>query len=292
MRVFRAVAECGGFSAAATALGASQPFVSQTVQRLEARLGVALIDRTTRTQRLTAEGERYLAAARAAVEAVDLADAALQEEAGRIAGTLRVSAPLAFGLDRVTPLLAPFLERHPHVDLRLLLTDDAVDLIEARVDVAVRMGRLADSALACRRLCGLQRVVVAAPALLERHGRPAVPADLARLPVLCWDGAREHLNRWPFRVDGEPWTFHAEGRFRSNEGMSLFAMCTSGFGAMRCAEHLARPAIRTGALVPLLEDFAAPDDGAVYAVFHPHRTLLPRVRAFLDHLAGAFGQEW
>jgi len=293
MRVFQATVAAGGFTAAAQSLGVSQPFVSQTIQRLEARLGATLLHRTTRGHRLTPEGERYLAACKAALDAVDLADASLQLSAQTISGPLRVSAPVAFGLDRVVPALPRFLNRHPGVSLDLTVTDDHVNLIDERVDVAIRMGMLADSSLVGRRLCRLTRVVVAAPSLLARHGAPETPQDLARLPSLTWGGAREHLNRWSFIVGDAVHTHHAVGRFQANSGMALFEMCKAGFGVMRCAEHLASPAIRDGVLMPLLTGYRSPDDGAFYALYLPDRNLLPRIRTFIDFLIDLFHEpEW
>ncbi|MBN2759587.1 MAG: LysR family transcriptional regulator [Rhodobacteraceae bacterium] len=293
MRVFQTVAETGGFTAAAQALGVSQPFISQTIARLEDRLGVSLLHRTTRGHSLTAEGIVYLDGCRRAIDGVEQAEAALQTSPDQVAGILRVSAPLAFGLDRVTPILPVFLERHPKVELDLVLTDDSVNLVEDRIDLAIRMGQLTDSTLRARRLCDLRRIVVAAPALVAKYGAPQSPADLARFPCLCWDGARAHLNQWQFTTPAGPVRFEAEGRFRSNAGMALFQMCRDGVGIMRCAEHLARPAIAQGALVALLEDFTQPDDSAFHAVFLPQRSMQPRVRFFLDFLVESFQTpEW
>lgn len=291
MRVFLAVVDGGGFTAAARQLGVSQPFVSQSMQRLEERLGARLLHRTTRGHRLTTEGEDFVRGARRALAAIDEAEAGLAQSHASPGGHLRVSAPVAFGLDRVVPLLPAFLARHPAISLDLRLTDDSENLIDERIDVAIRMGRLPDSRLMHRRLCGLQRVVVAAPDLLRRHPAPRQPADLASMPCLAWDGAREHLNRWHFVVDGTPFVFRARSRFHSNDGMALYQMCLQGVGVMRLAEHLARPAIAEGRLVQLLADHTAEDDSAIYAVFLPDNRILPRLRVFIDHLAGAFRPE-
>lgn len=288
MRIYQTVVETGGFTAAAHSLGVSQPFVSQTIQRLEARLGTKLLHRTTRGHRLTDEGERFLTAARRVIDAVEEAEATWQRSAMQVEGPLRVSVPIAFGLDRITPLMPAFLASFPNVSLDLRLTDDTENLIDDHIDVAIRMGRLPDSSLMHRRLCKLQRIVVASPALLATHGTPQTPADLARLPCIAWDGSREHLNRWAFVQDGKPVTFRAESRFRSNQGMSLYQMCLDGFGAMRIAEHLARPAIADGRLVQLLPEATATDDTAIYAVFLPDRHMVPRIRSFVDFMIEAF----
>ncbi|WP_425087246.1 LysR family transcriptional regulator [Stappia sp.] len=288
MRVFQAVVDTGAFTAAAHSLGVSQPFISQTVQRLEQRLETKLLHRTTRGHRLTAEGERFLAVARRVIEAVEQAEADWQTNGSQVEGHLRVSAPIAFGLDRVTPLMPAFLARHPGLSLDLRLTDDTENLIDDQIDVAIRMGRLPASSLMHRRLCRLQRIVVAAPALLERFGVPETPAELERMPCVAWDGSREHLNRWRFVVAGAPVVFRAESRFKSNQGMSLYQMGLAGFGVMRIAEHLARPAIADGRLVQVLADCTDVDDGAIYAVFLPDRHMVPRIRNFIDFLVEAF----
>ncbi|SDU14106.1 LysR family transcriptional regulator [Stappia sp. ES.058] len=288
MRVFQAVVETGAFTSAAHSLGASQPFISQTIQRLETRLGAKLLHRTTRGHRVTAEGERFLEVARRVIDTLQEAEIDWQTSGTQIEGQLRVSAPIAFGLDRITPLMPEFLARHPGLSLDLRLTDDTENLIDDQIDVAIRMGKLPASSLMHRRLCRLQRAVVAAPALLEAFGVPQTPADLERMPCVAWDGSREHLNRWKFSVDGKVVTFRAESRFKSNQGMSLYQMCLAGSGVMRIAEHLARPAIADGRLVQLLADCTAVDDSAIYAVFLPDRHMVPRIRHFIDFLVEAF----
>jgi DNA-binding transcriptional LysR family regulator len=288
MRVYQAVVATGAFTAAAHSLCVSQPFVSQTIQRLEKRLGVKLMHRTTRGHRLTPDGERFLDVARRVLDAVEAAESDWQISDAQVDGLLRVSVPIAFGLDRITSVIPGFLERHPKLSLEMRLTDDSERLIDEQIDVAIRMGTLSDSSLMHRRLCGLQRIVVATPALVARHGLPTRPADLAAFPCLAWDGGRAHLNRWRFIEDGKDVIFQAESRFRSNQGMSLYQMCLAGMGAMRAAEHLARPAIADGRLVQLLPDHTALDDTAIYAVFLPDRHMVPRIRSFIDFMVDAF----
>lgn len=287
MRVFRAVVETGGFTAAARTLGASQPFVSQTLQRLEARLGVKLLHRTTRGHRVTPEGARFLKTAGRVIAALEEAEADWQDDAARIDGLLRVSVPIAFGLDRITPLVPSFLERHPRISLDLRLTDDHENLISQGIDVAIRMGNLSDSGLVHRKLCRLRRLVVAAPNLVARCGVPKTIGDLSAMPCLAWDSGRDALNHWLFDLNGVRHSFHARSRLRCNQGMSLFELCLAGEGVMRVAEHLARPAIREGRLVHLLADHVPADDTAIHAVFLPERHLVPRIRSFVEHVAAA-----
>lgn len=286
MRVFRTVVEAGGFTAAANVLGVSQPFVSQSITSLERRLGVQLLHRSTRTQRLTDEGERFLASCRAIIDSLDEAETKIRST--EPSGNLRVSAPHAFGMDQLVPALPAFLSRYPKLTAHFSLSDSLVNLIEDNFDVAVRMGRLQDSSLRSRKLCDLQRLVVASPRYIAGHGKPVTPQGLSRHACLTWESPREHLNQWPFLVNGRPETVAVEGRVRSTDGTTLFQLCVAGMGIMRCAEHLALPAIGRGELVPLLSDYQAKDDTAIYAVYLPERQLVPRVRAFIDYLVERF----
>jgi DNA-binding transcriptional LysR family regulator len=291
--VFQAVVETGGFTSAANSLGVSQPFVSQTIQRLETRVGAKLLHRTTRGHRLTSEGECYLEGAKRVMLALEAAEADWQQSDERVEGQLRVSVPIAFGLDRITPLIPQFLQRYPNISMDLRLTDEVENLIDERIDVAIRMGTLPDSSFKHRRLCRLQRILVAAPTLLEQYETPKTPEDLASLPCVAWDGGREHLNRWHFMIGGESVVFHAKSRFRSNQGMSLYQMCLAGIGMMRVAEHLARPSIEKGQLIQLLGEFTPVDDSAIYAVFLQERQMVPRIRSFIDFMVDAFrSPEW
>lgn len=289
MRVFLAVLDTGGFAAAAAHIDVSQAFVSQTVMRLEKRVGLRLLHRSTRTLKLTDEGRLFAQRSRAVFTLLDEMDGEFHRPAATVSGHLSVSAPLAFGMDQVTPLIADFACRHPDLRITLSLSDTYANLLEDDVDVAVRMGKLPASSLIARRLCGLRRIVVASPEYLATHGTPRSPSDLAGFQCLLWDGARDHLNRWSFVTpDGGLETFHASGRLRSSNGLTLVQLCQDGMGIMRMAEHLACPAIAQGRLVPLLETFAAADDTAIHAVHLPERRLVPRIRAFVEHLIDAF----
>ena len=288
MRVFRAVVDAGGFSAAANNLGVTQPFVSQTVSNLERRLGVKLLHRSTRGNRLTEEGRAYSEACLRTIALIDQAEGELSSARSKVAGDLRISAPLAFGTDQIVPRIPSFLDRHPDLTLVLSLSDSYVNLIDDNIDVAVRMGRLSDSSLMNRKLCDLQRIVVASPSFVSRHGPVRSPADLSRHNCLLWEGRREHLNRWPFVIEGKLEYVTVSGNFKSSNGLSLVQLCMAGVGIMRMAEHLAKPAIDTGELVPLLSSYQAKDDTAFHAVYLPERHLLPRIRSFIEYLIETF----
>lgn len=287
MRVFKAVVEAGGFTAAANLLGVSQPFVSQSMNSLERRLGVQLLHRSTRTHRLTDEGERFLLSCNDLLGSLEEAEA--QVRSSEPTGHLRISAPHAFGMDQLVPALPGFLAAYPKVSLHFSLSDSNVNLIEDNFDIAVRMGVLQDSSLRSRKLCDLQRVVVASPDYIATHGKPVTPNGLARHACLTWESPREHLNQWPFVINGQVEKMTVQGgRFRSTDGTTLFQLCMAGMGIMRLAEHLAVPAIRSGSLVPLLTEYQAKDDTAIHIVYLPERQLVPRIRAFIDYFVDVF----
>ncbi|AET93597.1 LysR family transcriptional regulator (plasmid) [Burkholderia sp. YI23] len=286
MRVFKTVVETGGFTAAANVLNVSQPFVSQSVNNLERRLGVQLLHRSTRTMRLTGEGERFLRSCNEILETLEEAEA--QVRSSEPTGNLRVSAPHAFGMDQLVPQLPRFLAAYPKLCVHFSLSDSNVNLIEDNFDIAVRMGRLQDSSLRSRKLCNLQRIVVASPAYLAAHGQPVTPQGLTKHTCLTWESPREHLNQWPFMINGKLERVAVRGSFRSTDGTTLFQLCVAGVGIMRLAEHLALPAIRRGELVRLLSEYEAKDDTAIHIVYLPERQVVPRIRAFIDHFADAF----
>lgn len=286
MRVFKAVVEAGGFTAASNFLGVSQPFVSQSINSLERRLGVQLLHRSTRTQRLTSEGERFLMSCNQILDSVEEAEA--QVRSGEPTGNLRISAAHAFGMDQLVPALPGFLLAYPKLCVHFSLSDSNVNLIEDNFDVAVRMGRLQDSSMRSRKLCDLQRVVVAAPQYIAARGKPVTPQGLSRHACLTWEAPREHLNQWPFMLNGRLEKIAVQGNFRSTDGTTLFQLCMAGMGIMRLAEHLALPAIRTGRLVPLLAEYQAKDDTAIHVVYLPERQVVPRIRAFIDYFVETF----
>ena len=161
----------------------------------------------------------------------------MQTSAEQVAGLVRISAPLAFGLDRITPILPGFLAVHPKIDIDLVLTDDSVNLIEDRIDLAIRMGQLTDSTLRARRLCALRRIVVAAPSLVAQFGQPQRPEGLSAFPSLCWDGARAHLNLWQFETPDGPYRYEAKGRVRCKYRHGYVSALPG-----RCRDHALRRA--------------------------------------------------
>ena len=283
MDVFVRVVELGGFSAAARALALTPSAVSKLLGRLEARLGVRLLNRSTRQVQLTAEGSVFYE--RSVRVLADLADAergAAANDSPR--GRLSVNANVPFGEAALLPLVPAFLERYPEVTLDIVLTDEVIDLIEHRTDVAVRAGPLKSSSLVARKLGATRKSILASPAYLARHGTPATPADLARHNCLGFNRTRA-LNVWPLRQDGQVVALPAVGNTQVSDGASLQRLAVAGVGLARLALFHARDDIAAGRLVPVLEDFNPGDLEEIHAVFLGHGGWLPaRVRAFLDFL--------
>ena len=283
MKTFQAVAEAGGFTAAATQLGVSQSAVSRAVSSLEQRLGTSLLHRSTRRVRLTDEGHVFLHACRRVLEDVAEAERSVTSDQQPV-GTLRVSAAVLWGLEPLVGLVPEFTARHPKIGVHLSLTDRHVDLIEEKVDVAIRVGRLADSSLIARKIGEMRRVIVASPAYLAAKGRPKTPDDLVNHDCLSWDEEHDDLNRWPFEVNGVVRHINVRGRIMSNNAQALYQLAIMGAGIFRMLEYRARPLIRSGELVPLFErshhDKAIP----VHALYLRTNMAKPRIRVFTDFL--------
>ncbi|WP_197911723.1 substrate binding domain-containing protein [Kineobactrum salinum] len=174
------------------------------------------------------------------------------------------------------------------MSINLSLSDTIADLFDDRFDLAVRMGHLKDSTLACKKLADLQRIVVASPEYINQHGTPKHPNDLLHHNCLRWDGPLKHLNTWPFTIDGKEVSITVDGNFQCISGIASTYMCLAHLGIGRMAEHLALPAIDRGELVPLLQEFQARDDLGIYLVFMKERVLPPRIRAFVDFVTDHF----
>ena len=283
MEVFVRAVELGGFSAAARALAMTPSAVSKLVGRLEARLGVRLLNRSTRQVQLTAEGGAFYE--RSVRLLADLAEA----ERGTAAndaprGRLSVNANVPFGEAALLPLVPAFLERYPEISLDIVLTDEVIDLIEHRTDVAVRAGPLKNSSLVARKLGATRKAILAAPTYLAKRGVPRTPADLADHNCLGFNRTRT-LNGWPLLDGGRLVTIPAVGNTQVSDGASLQRLAVAGVGLARLALFHARKDLAAGRLVPVLEDFNPGDLEEIHAVFLGQGGWLPaRVRAFLDFL--------
>ncbi|APR80718.1 Transcriptional regulator, LysR family protein [Minicystis rosea] len=287
LEVFMRVVREGGFSAAARTLDLTPSAVSKLIGRLEARLGARLFARTTRALTLTEEGEGYLRAGLGIVEALN--DAEQAAAAGAVRGRLRINASLAFGTMFVAPVIPAFLARHPGVVVDLSFTDDVVDLLAQKADVAIRMGDLAESSLVARPLGQSRRVVCAAPSYLARKGAPKTPSDLRSHECITFNFRRSRIG-WPFVAGGRELEQRVSGRLQVNNGETMRQMALAGVGIARLGLFHVAADIESGALVPLLEAYNPGDLEMIHAVYVGGGQIPRRVRAFIDHLAEALAR--
>ena len=285
---FARVVDSGSFSAAARRLKISKSAVSAHVQRLEERLGVRLLNRTTRQISLTEAGNayyRHCAGILSEAEAAEQAASALQREPR---GTLRISAPDSFGWMHVAPAVPDFLKRYPGLSVDITLSPKHVNLVEEGLDLAIRIGVLEDSPLVVRRLARSRLILCAAPAYLREHGTPREPRDLAAHNCLCvnllpWgDG-------WRLAGNGGELSIAVSGSFRSNNAEMLRAAALDGLGVALLPTWAAVEALRAGALRRVLGAWEPPAS-TIYAVYPGNRLMSAKVRAFVDHLARRFGR--
>jgi len=282
---FVRVVETGSFARAAERMGASKPALSRRVARLEDRLGARLLTRSARGAQPTQVGQAYYERAAAILTDLEAAQEVVAEAVTQIAGPIRLSAPLSFGIAYLAPALADFALAHPAVELDIEFEDRAVDLVGGGYDLAVRIGRLADSALIARRIAPVRKHVIASPAYLGAHGRPERPADVAGHAVLVYGN-----EQWRFRV-GERWeTIRVTARMRTNNGEMLRAAARAGLGICMLPSFIAAPAIEAGEVEVILRDFPV-EEGALHAVMPPGRAATARVRALVDFLVERFGPE-
>jgi DNA-binding transcriptional LysR family regulator len=287
LEVFAIVAAEGSFSAAGRLLGLTPSAVSRTIDRIEARLGVRLLLRTTRALTLTAEGTAYLGAARRILGDLDDAEQAIADQ-GAPRGRLRISAAQAHGRLCIVPLLGEFARLYPHILVDLSLSDRLIDIAGGQADVAIRFGPLADSPLRARKLGESARVIVASPAYLDNHGTPKVPEDLHDHNCLNFNFRRAEPV-WPFRKDGRDYALGVKGNIEANNGETLGQLAADGVGITRVGRFSVVAEIAAGRLVPLLEEFNPGDIETIHAVFSGGPNIPARVRVFVDFLVQHLG---
>jgi len=291
MTTFVRVVEAGSLSAAAVPLGLSLPAVSRQISALEDELGGALLIRTTRRVEVTEAGRRYYEHCLSVLREVDAAQGSVKR--GRVVeGTLVVSAPVTFGLARVSPHVPAVLAKHPGLSIDLRIEDRVIDLVGEGVDVAIRTGSpIPDSAsVVARRLLTFQRVVVASPKYLRRRGEPHSVEALAKHDAVTHLGPIGRPVPWPFTRDGKEITVEVRGTLRSNAPYAVRDAALAGCGIALLPDWLAAPDVAAGRLKILLREYEA----AKVVVSGVHRTEMrgaPRVRALLDYLADVYAKE-
>ena len=282
MEIFVRVVREGGFSAAARNLGLTPSAVSKVVARLETRLGTRLLLRSTRVVRLTEEGEAYFEASQRVLKALN--EAEHTATAATVRGHLSVNASVPVGIMFVAPALPAFLVRHPHLTVSFSVTDDVVNLLAQKADVAIRVGELADSSLTAKKLAESSRVVVAAPAYLARRGIPETPEALERHDCLRFTFRRPG-HGWPFVRHGQSFEQVISGNLFVNNGESAKQMALAGAGIARLGRFHVAEEIARGDLVELLAPFNPGDREAINAVYVGGEHVPSRIRAFVDHMA-------
>lgn len=287
MKVFAAVVDQGSFAGAADRLDISRAMASKYVAHLEEHLGTRLLQRTTRKLTLTETGSVYYERCAQILADVAAAEegAAHLTEAPR--GTLRLTVPVSFGLLHMGPLISDYLKRYPDVRIDVLLVDRRVDLIEEGLDLAVRIGTLAESELIAKRLGSDRLVIAAAPDYLERHGTPAVPADLAGHNCLTYSYATAG-DEW--RMTGKDGARHmvkVSGSLRASNGDMAKLAALEGVGMIRQPMFLIGSEVHAGRLVEVLADYHS-DELGIYAVYPSRKHLSAKVRTFVDFLTESF----
>lgn len=288
MQIYVETVERGSFSKAAEKLGLSKQYVSARIAALEERLGIRLLNRTTRKLATTPLGQEYFSRSRQLLQDADDADRAVSSHAATPKGRLRLAAPMSFGLQHLPELISRFLQRCPEAEIDLDLNDRIVDLVSEGYDMALRLGVLPDSTLIARRIAPLRQFTVASPAYLAAHGTPATPQDLKQHACLLYGHARPV--EWQYRVDGTRRSVAVEGRLRANNGDMLCHAAQNGLGITQLPGFIVSSAIAAGQLLPILTDFE-PEAGAVHVVYPCHRQQNTVVRAFSDLLYEALNAE-
>lgn len=290
MEIFVRVVEHGSFSATARALRLTPSAISKLISRLEERLGVSLIVRSTRGLQLTLEGEVFFDRAQRIVSEIEQSERAVSSASEEARGTLRVNSNIPFAQHYLMPIIPGFLEAYPGITLDLVQTDMPVDLIYERADVAIRTGHLSDSALKARKLLETPRRVVASKSYLDRFGKPKHPTDLERHNCLNFNIKRS-LDIWPFdgRKFGEPERLDqaVKGNLRVSDGEAMRQMALAGVGIARLSDfHIGRD-VAQGALIPILEGYNPGDTEPVQALYLDHAHLANRIRVFIDYVVEA-----
>jgi DNA-binding transcriptional LysR family regulator len=287
MLAFVRAVECNGFSRAAHDLGVTPSAVSKLVTRLEQRLGVRLLQRSTRRLALTSEGEIYFERVQRIVGEIEDVESDVMRFGQQPRGRVRMSVGTAFATYALVPALPEFMARYPDINLDLVISEYPIDLVEAGIDLAIRVGPLGDVNLAARRIGDLERVISAAPAYLERFGVPRKPEDLAHHNCLTVAGIAGQ-SEWPFHGQQAVHLMPVRGNITVNNAETLYELALQGLGIIRLSDLIVGPAIRSGRLVPILVDSHQPEPLPLHAVYAASRRRPPKVDAVIQFLVEKF----
>nr|WP_205299169.1 LysR substrate-binding domain-containing protein [Paraburkholderia sp. Cy-641] len=279
----------GNLSAAARDLDITPPAATKRLAQLEARLGVRLMNRTTRSVSLTAEGETFLHYATRILAEVREMEDIVSSSRSVPRGLLRVNATLGFGRTTIAPFVSEFAKRYPHVEVQLDVTDRPIDLVESGVDLAIRFGELPDKRLNARRIMANRRLLCASPRYLELHGTPESLADLASHQCIVHRQNDDAYGIWRLERNGEPHSVKVRGVLSSNDGDIVLSWALDGHGILLRSEWDLAKYLESGRLRVVLPEFVQPS--ADLFVYYPNRrNQSARARAFIDFLAERFGR--
>ena len=286
LRIFVRVAEARSFSAVAREMGTTQPAVSRQVAALEEHLGARLIQRTTRSLTLTVDGRDLLGHARRVIDSVEEAEASVGRRQSMPGGLVRVGTSSTFGRLYVTPRIPRLLERYPELAVELLMSDTVADIVAEGIDVAIRVGNVADSSLVARKIGSSRRIAVASAACIAAHGEPRSPEDLSRMPCVIFTGNASPAE-WRFEGPEGPVSVSVSGRFRTNNGEGVREAVLGGLGFAVLPTWFFTTELTDGRLQPVLTGWEPPRS-AISAVYPSRRNLAPRTRAVIDFFLDEF----
>ena len=284
---FSLLVKQGSLAATAQQLGVTPPAVSKRLAAIERRLGVRLLQRTTRRISLTPEGETYLVDGARVLQELETLERSVAGSRAVPKGLVRVSATLGFGRHHVAPALSKFASDYPEVEVQLHLTDRPVNLMEQGFDLQIRFGEPPDARLTARLLAHNRRVLCASPAYLQRAGAPVSPRDLAQHACLFIRESDETFGSWHLRSGGRTETVKVRGPLAANDGECVLGWALDGHGILMRSLWEAAPMLRSGQLRPVLPDWSLPP-ADIYAMFPPRSHLAAKTRALVDFLLGAF----
>jgi len=285
METFIRVVETGSFSGAARQLRVGQPAVSKTVAQLESYLGVKLLTRSTRGLTPTEAGLGYFERARRAISEADEAELAARGAGTGLKGRLRVCAAVTFARIHLIPLLPQFLAQHPDLDLEVVLDDRQIDLVQEGIDVALRMGKLLDSALTVRRIGRCKRLVMGTPSYFDRAGTPATPADLSKHQTVVYLQGEGSI--WSFQRESSEAAVKVQSRLKVTAAEGVRAAVLAHVGLTIASEWMFTPELRSGAVCTVLSEWSLPPLD-LWAVFPTGRTATAKARAFVDFFERSF----
>ncbi|WP_272993910.1 LysR family transcriptional regulator [Porticoccus hydrocarbonoclasticus] len=281
--VFIQVVDSGSFTAAAERLSLSKSVISKYVTRLEDRLGARLLNRTTRKLSLTEVGRAFYERSERGLQEIAEAEAEVSRLQGEPRGTLRINAPMSFGVLHIAPVLSEFLERYPQLTVDMNLDDRKVDVIEGGFDVSVRISDLGDSSLVARRIGPCRHVVVASPAYLKRYGIPRTPEDLEDHNVITYQ-YKDSAKEWEFRLPGQkPSMVSVSGSIQMNNSLALREALLNDAGITRTPTFVVGRDIQEGRLQSVLTNYELPEI-SIYLVFPQRKYLSPKVRVFVEFM--------